>query len=183
MRGPVLWALLLALLPGCPQTPREPDPEATEPAARVIARLGDPMLKGPTAERIELTKLAGVSRPALCLGSRGHFEITTPPRARRLQFSVGVKRGDEESELGNFHFRLLRPRGRQRPENLHTEVVTLTQLGWLEQSVALPASESGHRLRFEIFSGQPGIVVAPDPEGSHSGCWASIVVEGESTEP
>ena len=183
MRGPALYTLLLALLLGCSQTTPEPelDPEPGEPRFQVIARLGDPALKGPGAERIELTTLATVSRPALCLGSRGHFEISTPPHARRIQFSVGVKRAYEKKKRKpvSFYFNLMRPpRNRQRPEILHSEVVHPIQVGWSAHSVALPASETGHRLRFEVFGGESGVAVALDPEGTPSGCWAAVVVEG-----
>ena len=181
MGRPALYALLLALLPGCPQTTPETelDLDPGEPRIQVIAHLGDPALEGPGAERIELTKLGGVSHPALCLGSRGHFEISTPPRARRLQFSVGVKRAYEKRKPVVFHFNLLRPRNRRRPEILHSERVRPTQMGWLARSVALPASETGHRLRLEVFGGESGIAVAPDADGNPSGCWASVIVEGE----
>ncbi len=181
MRGPALYTLLLALLLGCSQTnpEPEPDPDPGEPRIQEIARLGDPVLKGPGAERLELTKLAGVSRPALCLGSRGHFEISTPPHARRIQFSVGVKRAYEKKRKPvNFYFNLMRPRNRQRPEILHSELVRPIQVGWSAHSVALPASETGLRLRFEVFGGESGVAVALDPEGTPSGCWASGVVEG-----
>ena len=94
-----------------------------------------------------------------------------------------MKWGDDKKHLRSFRFHLLRPRHRQRPEVLHAEDVMPTQRGWLERSIELPASKSGHRLRFEIFGGVPGTLVATAEEGNHSGCWASVVVEGESTEP